>query len=397
MSHPEKIDPWKIVEAIEGPRLSIPVALVLRLGDLRAAAFIQQCAFLSSVCCDADGWFFLQQAGEPDLRPDATLFEKLGSWRAALALSPENQLSIRRKLVGMGLLEEDLRGIPARLHYRVRPQKYLAFLAGGPPPNQFPGNPETRFGENRNQGSEKAGTYIEEERKEERELRIKQREHAQPQAAVHRPAARDAQPLSGSFLGIAFDPRNRRDVDNLAKIKGFGTDEIARAAARARDLDPMGRALPTATLKILLAKKGLGAMAKPSRLGVRDGSRVADLAAHKEPHERDLRGIKFPGGLYLFENDVVLTDAVLEKTEGLRSDLKIYIDADQIALVSDPGDLPERVRLKYQGIVTRKMVPVDLAIRPEELPDFAAGARWKGENIGAAQASNPSPRASGER
>ncbi len=169
------MDPWQVIESIEGPRLSIPIALVAAFGDLRAAAFLQQAAFLSSRARESDGWFFLAQSGATDSR-GATLFAKLGSWQATLGLSPDSQLAIRRKLRGLGLLEEALRGVPARLHYRVHPQKYLDFLGGelpppvsGEPGNQFPENSESCFGETQNQGSGKARTYKSTERKEERE------------------------------------------------------------------------------------------------------------------------------------------------------------------------------------------------------------------------------------
>ncbi len=168
------MDAWKVIESIEGPRLSIPTALVGKLGDLRAAAFLQQCAFLSSRSRESDGWFFLSQSGAPDARPGATLFGKLGSWQAALGLTADTQLVLRRRLSALGLLEESLKGIPARLHYRVHPERYLAFLAGESPPvsgkpgSQFPENQESGFGETPNQGSGEARSYERTERKEER-------------------------------------------------------------------------------------------------------------------------------------------------------------------------------------------------------------------------------------
>ena len=194
---------WKIVEAIEGPRLSIPVSLVAALGDLRVAAFLQQSAFLSSLARESGGWFFLAQSGAAD-SASASLFGKLGSWQAALGISPDSQLAIRRKLISLGLLQEALKGIPARLHYRIDPQKYLNFLGGAVPPqdaeepgNKFPGFSETGFGETGNLDSGKSRNYRSKERNEEskQERNKKEREIAQPNAAAL-PAARDAQPLS---------------------------------------------------------------------------------------------------------------------------------------------------------------------------------------------------------
>ncbi|OIR02758.1 hypothetical protein GALL_152120 [mine drainage metagenome] len=269
----QTMDAWNLVAAIEGPRLSIPVALVSALGDLRAAAFLQQAAFLSARARESDGWFFLAQTGEADDSLGSTLFARLGSWQAILGISPDTQLAIRRKLRGLGLLDEALRGVPARLHYRVHPERYLSFLGGDMPPasgepgNKFPENPETGFLESRNQGSEKAGTYKSKERKEERKPEIQERVHAQPQAAA-RPAARPAQqPLSES-VGIVFDATNARDVATIDRIKsGFSTGDIREAVSQAQGLDPQARAWPTAVLKILLAQQAAAlkpAASKPS-------------------------------------------------------------------------------------------------------------------------------------
>jgi hypothetical protein len=46
-----------------------------------------------------------------------------------LGLGKDAQRAIRKKLVSLRLLEESLRGIPARLHYRVDSRAYLTFLA----------------------------------------------------------------------------------------------------------------------------------------------------------------------------------------------------------------------------------------------------------------------------
>ena len=374
---------WRLVEAIEGPRLSIPVSLVAALGDLRIAAFLQQAAFLSSVARQSGGWFFLAQTGPAD-SAGASLFGKLGSWQAALGISPDSQLAIRRKLIALGLLDEALRGVPARLHYRVDPKKYLDFLGGiappqapGEPGNKFPGFPETGFGETGNLDSGKSRNYRSKERNEEskQEMNKKEREIAQPNAAAL-PAARDAQPLSeDSYFGISFFPGNKEDVAKIDRIKReFSRNDICQAAEQAKRLDPRERAWPTAVLRILLSQQS---RSSPSRLGVRDGSRVADLAVVQSDQPKDMRAIKFPGGIYLFGDDAVIVDRYLQDA-GFQFDLLPYIEADQIALVDSESDLPERVRLKYKGVSTGKMVPVHVPIGHDELPDFTSAPKWRG-------------------
>ncbi|MDA8260636.1 MAG: hypothetical protein M0Z99_34230 [Betaproteobacteria bacterium] len=298
MSAAQTMDAWRLIEAIEGPRLSIPVALVARLGgDLRAAAFLQQAAFLSARARESDGWFFLAQTGAADDSLGSTLFAMLGSWQAILGVSPDAQLAIRRKLRGLGLLDEALRGVPARLHYRVHPERYLSFLGGDMPPasgglgNKFPGFPETGFLESRNQGSEKARTYIEEERKEEREPERKERVHAQPQAAA-RAAARPAQqrPLS-EFLGIVFYQDNDLDLDAISKIKaGFGKDDILQVVPQARALDPRGRAWPSVVLRILLAQQAAALKPATSKSSTPQAPAWARGAVHRPQNGRDEPG-----------------------------------------------------------------------------------------------------------
>lgn len=168
-----------LVAAIEGPRLSIPLGLVRRLGgDLGTAAFLAQAAYLSALLQSdggGDGFFFLAQTGDPGEAGDG-LFAALGSWEAALGMTPAAQLVARRKLIERGLLEERKAGIPARLHYRVDSDKYLAFLAGKPineplppdsqkPGNLLPGNQEACLSESEKQDSGKTRTYIKKKNK----------------------------------------------------------------------------------------------------------------------------------------------------------------------------------------------------------------------------------------
>lgn len=124
------LDPDALIAAIDGPRISIPVATIDALG-LQAAAFLSQAAYLSSCSRDTGGWFDLPAEGPRD--PDAkNLFRRLGSWRACLGIPRDAQRQVRRQLLDMGLLEEQRRGVPARMYYRVPSEAYLAYLSGLP-------------------------------------------------------------------------------------------------------------------------------------------------------------------------------------------------------------------------------------------------------------------------
>lgn len=123
------LDHVALVAAIEGPKISVPFCLVIKLeGDFQAAAFLSQAAYLSSLKRKDEGWFDLKKEGDGNL-DEGDIFARYGSWQAMLGLKKDAQTTIRKKLKGLGLLEEKLRGVPARLHYRVDSTAYLSFLA----------------------------------------------------------------------------------------------------------------------------------------------------------------------------------------------------------------------------------------------------------------------------
>ena len=143
------------LEAFAGPHVTIPIALIRRLGgDLDAAAFLQLAAFLSSIVKKKDGFFFLPQddSRAPNKDDAPSIFVELKSFRAALGLSPEAQLAARKKLKRLGLLQEELRGIPAQLHYRVDASALLDFLAeeDAAPPVPAKAGTRTRKSGNKN-------------------------------------------------------------------------------------------------------------------------------------------------------------------------------------------------------------------------------------------------------
>jgi hypothetical protein len=58
------LDPEKLVQAIEGPRISVPFILIHNLhGDFQAAAFLAQAAYFSALSRKKDGWFDLRSTG----------------------------------------------------------------------------------------------------------------------------------------------------------------------------------------------------------------------------------------------------------------------------------------------------------------------------------------------
>ncbi|OBX33920.1 hypothetical protein [Halomonas elongata] len=64
-----------------------------------------------------NGWFYKSQSGNED------------SWESETGLSPKQQVSARRSLSAIGVLEEDRRGVPARTWYRINCDRLAQLLA----------------------------------------------------------------------------------------------------------------------------------------------------------------------------------------------------------------------------------------------------------------------------
>ncbi|WP_148203031.1 hypothetical protein [Thiobacillus denitrificans] len=238
----------RVILALEGPRLSIPLGLVRRLdGDLQAAAFLAQAAYLSALIDnpEKEGWFFLAQTGGawlPDNEKES-IFATMGSWEFCLGLSPDAQKLVRKKLIVLGLLEERRAGIPARLHYRVDPAKYFDFLAGKPiktpvsekPGNKNPGKQESRIGKIGKQRSGKQGNktpaYPESNKEIEEDIEKEAAPHTRARYSAAAPRSSDnnkrrRQRSSGIVTWNADDELEAERIE-----RAHGPDEIGAAVA----------------------------------------------------------------------------------------------------------------------------------------------------------------------
>ncbi len=275
-----------LIEAVDGPRLSIPVALVRRLGgDLGAAAFLAQAAFLTSLTIRNNpakgGWFDLRKEGEPVLRKAdgaerLDLFAFLGSWEAALGIGVEAQVGVRRRLRALGLLEEERRDVPARLHYRVRLGAYLKFLGDGAS-SQMPGKPSSGHRKSRHLDAGKSsiktpkfGAAVPESFPEsfpERERTRARVRDAQPQGTAAAPQGGGGKPQR-TGAGIWHTPGNSRDEAALARIGGFPDASVAAAIAEVEVLADEPTAWAGRVLSHLLKTKAGGRGSRPEHLPV---------------------------------------------------------------------------------------------------------------------------------
>lgn len=247
----------RVILALDGPRLSIPLDLARRLGgDLQAAAFLSQSAFLSALAIqrhpENGGWFFLAQEGEPWLpgNEKESIFATMGSWESALGISPDGQKSVRKKLLGLGLLEEKKAGIPGRLHYRVDSTKYLDFLAGEPantpvsgkPGNKNPEKRETRTRKNGKLDSGKPGiknpAFPDPNKEIEEEIEIEAAAHAcahgsnaaAPQSDTNKNKRRRQRP-SGIVTWLASDSDEADKIELTYSIAEIGAAVAALVEA----------------------------------------------------------------------------------------------------------------------------------------------------------------------
>lgn len=153
----ERAQAAALMKALSGdaPGVFITFELIKKVGDLQAAAFISQAAWLSANATH-DGWFFLDQKGDGVATKDG-IYKTMGSWQQGLGITEHAQKAIRTLLLKNGWLCErpsvsgmrrgeksvgnedkaflftQRQGTPPRLHYYVDLPRYLKFLASDGP------------------------------------------------------------------------------------------------------------------------------------------------------------------------------------------------------------------------------------------------------------------------
>lgn len=104
-------------------------ALARAIGDPEATLFLCQACYWQSIV-GAGQWFYKLRDAERD--PSGNMLPpgdaRRQSWEWETGLSRTRQESARRRLKTLGLLEEVLQGVPARLHYRVPFDRVAHFL-----------------------------------------------------------------------------------------------------------------------------------------------------------------------------------------------------------------------------------------------------------------------------
>lgn len=83
-------------------------------GRVSAGLMLSQAYYWTPRTADEDGWFFKSRE----------------EWQEETGLSRSEQESARKRLVELGVLQEELRGMPGRLHFRIDMERLVALLAG---------------------------------------------------------------------------------------------------------------------------------------------------------------------------------------------------------------------------------------------------------------------------
>jgi len=124
--------------------LSRPIAFYRFFADIGGGAmpglFLSQTWYWSQRTTDEDGWFYKTQ----------------DEWQEETALTRREQETCRRTLKLLGILEEERRGIPARLYYRINVDKVAELVHSrmAESANQECPNPPNRNGGKRQSISE---------------------------------------------------------------------------------------------------------------------------------------------------------------------------------------------------------------------------------------------------
>ena len=250
------------VRGLEGPRISIPIALIRRLGDLTAAAFLRQAAYLSSLKGGGgDYWFALPQLGasQADLGDaDATLWSKLGSWEAVLGIGQDAQVAARRRIedAAPGLLQTRKRGIPAHLEYRVLPSAFFKLLVDLG--LQSPGNPDSGAGEIRTLESAASRGKC---RAKPAAIPKSKAKSTTNEERARAPARRRARHVVDPEIGLHHKPGDREDEAAIQAIRQYPASAIEAASKQAAARDDRGRAFPGPVLRLLRRRQQAQAQA----------------------------------------------------------------------------------------------------------------------------------------
>lgn len=96
-----------------------PIFTLLSGVSVKGALFLSQALFLTNTptAQRRDGWFWKEQQGELD------------SWESETGMSAKTQVTARRQLINIGVLEEQRVGMPAKSWYRVNSEALAYQLA----------------------------------------------------------------------------------------------------------------------------------------------------------------------------------------------------------------------------------------------------------------------------
>ncbi len=137
----------QLVAQLVGNRDVIPFspALARTIGNVEATVFLCQACYWQSIVGTGKWFYKLRDAernSEGQLVPPSNSSRQ--SWEWETALPRARQESARKRLRALGLLEEDLRDLPAKLYFRVNLERLIELLLAS---NQLAETPPTGWNE----------------------------------------------------------------------------------------------------------------------------------------------------------------------------------------------------------------------------------------------------------
>ena len=116
-------------------------AFVALGAGITGALLLSQAVYWSRRSGDDTGWFFKTQV----------------DWEEETGLRRAEQETARKRLLTLGVMEEDRKGIPAKLYFRVNFEKLEQLLTSGSASKQDCGNPANKDAEKQQTGSQESG------------------------------------------------------------------------------------------------------------------------------------------------------------------------------------------------------------------------------------------------
>jgi hypothetical protein len=127
---------WERLQLLMQRPIAFQPVLARIAGGALPGLFLSQAFYWSQRTTDPDGWFYKTR----------------DEWNEETCMTRYEQETARKQLVSLGLMEEERRGLPARMYYRLRSGAILAAIDAFSQNHSGGGNPTNKLVENQPTG-----------------------------------------------------------------------------------------------------------------------------------------------------------------------------------------------------------------------------------------------------